>query len=260
MAPLSPAGIWRLLQRLHLTWQRARSSVHSPDPAYDAKLAAIAAVLETVAASAGQLVVLYQDEVTLERQPTLASAYGWAGHEQPRARRSHHSNTLTRITATLDPQDGRVCFQRAHHLGVAELVSSYQALVTAYPQAQRIYLIQDNWPVHFHPDLLVALEPQATPFAWSRPGNWPTDPHPAAVARWGQLQLPIQLLPLPTYASWCNPIEKLWRKLRQDLTHLHRLADDLPALRAAADDFLTQFAQGSAALLRYVGLASALPD
>ena len=66
--------------------------------------------------------------------------------------------------------------------------------------------------------------------------------------------MPIQLVPLPTYASWCNPIEKVWRKLRQELTHLHLWAADLPRLRAEIDYFLDQFAAGSSALLEYVGL------
>jgi len=79
-----------------------------------------------------------------------------------------------------------------------------------------------------------------------------------AIRRWGELKLPIQIVPLPTYASWCNPIEKLWRKLRQDVTHLHRWADDLEVLRIEIDRFLDQFAQGSLELLRYVGLA--VPD
>ncbi len=65
-------------------------------------------------------------------------------------------------------------------------------------------------------------------------------------------------MPLPTYASWANPIEKLWRWLRQDLLHLHRLAGDLAGLRAAVERFLERFAHGSLALLRYVGLP--LPD
>ncbi len=56
----------------------------------------------------------------------------------------------------------------------------------------------------------------------------------------------------------CNPIEKLWRKLRQEVTHLHRCADDLTALRKHVDQFLEQFAQGSPELLRYVGLK--VPD
>lgn len=182
-----------------------------------------------LARAAGTVVTLYQDEVTIERQPTLAAAYALAGPEQPLARRSH------RVT-------------------VAELVAFYQQLVAAYPQAERIYLIQDNWPVHRHPDLLVALERQETPFLAYLFANWPTAPHARAIERWGQLQLPIQLVPLPTSASWTNPIEKLWRKLKQDLLHLHRLADDLSGLRAAVDAFLAPFAAGSPDLLRYVGL------
>ena len=55
-----------------------------------------------------------------------------------------------------------------------------------------------------------------------------------------------------------NPIEKLWRKLRQEVTLLHRWADDLTALRTQVDHFLEQFAHGSVALLRYVGLK--IPD
>ena len=80
----------------------------------------------------------------------------------------------------------------------------------------------------------------------------------AAIRRWGALKLPIQIVPLPTYASWCNPIEKLWRKLRQDVTHLHRWADDLETFRTEIDRFLDQFARGSLELLRYVGLE--IPD
>ena len=114
--------------------------------------------------------------------------------------------------------------------------------------------MQDNWPIHFHPDVLVALQAQQSPFAFPRPPSWSLAPSPAGVKRWGALQLPIQLVVLPTYASWCNPIEKLWRWPNQDVLHLHRQANDLKALRALVADFLAQFAQGSSALLRYVGL------
>jgi transposase len=59
---------------------------------------------------------------------------------------------------------------------------------------------------------------------------------------------------LPTYASWLNPIEKLWRWLKQDVLHLHRLAHDLMKLRQRVLDFLDQFTSGSQPLLHYVGL------
>lgn len=70
--------------------------------------------------------------------------------------------------------------------------------------------------------------------------------------------MPIQILPLPTSVSGLNPIEKLWRTLRQDLTHRQPWADDLDRLRAELERFLNPFASGSVELLRYVGLR--IPD
>jgi transposase len=72
----------------------------------------------------------------------------------------------------------------------------------------------------------------------------------AALTQWPHLR-PVWL---PTYAPWLNPIEKLWRWLRQDVLKLHRLVSDWPRLRQRVRDFLDQFQHGSEALLRYVGL------
>ncbi len=69
--------------------------------------------------------------------------------------------------------------------------------------------------------------------------------------------LPIKILQLPTYASWANPIEKLWRWVRQTVIHLHRLSDDWSTLKQRIWDFILPFKRGSDELLRYVGL---LPD
>jgi transposase len=60
-------------------------------------------------------------------------------------------------------------------------------------------------------------------------------------------------LPLPTYALWLNPIEKLWRKPKQEVLHLHTLSNDGKALRKS-EVFLDQYRSGSPQLLRYVGL------
>ena len=37
--------------------------------------------------------------------------------------------------------------------------------MAAYPQAERIYAIQDNWSIHKHPDVVAALQqwPQIEP-------------------------------------------------------------------------------------------------
>ena len=243
-----------LLDRLGFSSQRAREPIHSPDPAYLAKLARIAVCVHRGRHAAGRVVTLYLDEFTDYRQPTLAPAWARRGAGQPRAERSQRSDTQTRVLGALNVADGRVHFHQASKLSVPTLVAFYQRLRAAYPAAGRLHVVQDNWPVHFHPDLLVALEPQTGRFAYHRPRNWPTAPSPAALAKWGPLRLPIQLVPLPTYASWANPIETLWRQVRQARLHLHRYADDLETLRRIVAAFLEQFAHGSDALLREVGL------
>ena len=91
---------------------------------------------------------------------------------------------------------------------IAALVGFYQQLRQAYPLAQTIYVVLDNWPVHYHPDVLAALQPQQTPFPLKTPASWS---HVKPKARYKTLNLPIQLIPLPTYASWLNPIEGLWK-------------------------------------------------
>ena len=51
-----------------------------------------------------------------------------------------------------------------------------------------------------------------------------------------------------------EPIEKLWRWLKQDVVKMHRLAEDWQAVRERVRQFLDQFAHGSQRLLEYVGL------
>jgi hypothetical protein len=243
----------RLLARLGISYQRGREYVHSPDPDYAAKVADIAAVLRETRRSGPRGVAVYLDELTYYRHPTTAQAYAPRG-QQPRAERSQHANTSTRVVATLGDLDGKVVRQQGAKVGVRELVRFYRTLRESYPQATRLYVILDNWPIHFHPDVLVALEPQEQRWKPKLSPSWPTEPTAAARRKWGHLQLPLQLLSLPSYASWENPIEKLWRWLKQEVLHLHRQASDLPQLRALVLAFLGQFEHGSQALLRYVGL------
>jgi hypothetical protein len=254
----TPSSLWHLLRRLGIHYKRGRDHLVSPDPNYDAKLVRARTVIQQARTAPGRIVALLEDELTYYRQPTLACAYEARGRAQPRAERSYRSDTPTRVAATLDVSDGRVLFEQRPTIGIPQLVTLYQRVRAAYPAAERIYLIQDNWPIHFHPDLLVALEPQECSWPFYRPANWRSKATPAAQRRWGGLALPIQLVPLPTYASWTNPIEKLWRWGKQEVLHLHRLADHLDELRDQFAHFLKQFAHGSPELLRYVGLS--IPD
>jgi hypothetical protein len=202
------------------------------------------------------LVLVYLDEVSYYRQPSLANAWEEFG-QQPLAQLSYQSNTATRVVATLDLVTGQVVHRQRCQIAIFDLVGFYRDdLRPTYAQAERIYAVQDNWPVHYHPNVLVALEEQEQLPRWPKhlPPSWSEEPSNEAKRKWGNLKLPIQLIRLPTYASWLNPIEKLWRKLKQELLHLHRLADNLTELRDQVKRFLGQFAFGSLDLLRYVGL------
>ena len=95
-----------------------------------------------------------------------------------------------------------------------------------FPKAEVIFVIQDNWHnVHFHPKHIAAAEAAG-----------------------------IQLIRLPVYAPWLNPVEKVGRKMRQEILHMHRQTDDWPHLKARVLKFLDQYMHGSRDLLKYVGL------
>lgn len=246
-------GLSKLLKRLKISYKRARAYIHSPDPDYADKLSLIELARLRAQYAPDRYVFLYLDEFTYYRQPTLAKDYECFGSRQPLARLSYRSNAKFRVVAALNALTGQVSYLQARCISTKLLSEFYAALRTDYPCAEILYVIQDNWPVHFHPDVLARLDTQQWPFPFNRPPNWPSQPSKRAV----QDNLPIQILCLPTYASWCNPAEKLWRWLNQDVLHLHRLCDDWLALRQHVSSFFDQFRLGSNDLLRYVGL---LPD
>lgn len=247
------SGLSQLLTRLGISYKRGRDYVHSPDPNYDAKCRLIADTHQRVLAEPDRYVLLYHDELTYYRQPTLAQGWEVTGRSQPLARRSLQANTHFRTVADLNALTGQVTYRQWSRTSTKRLASFWYDIRAAYPCAEMIYVVMDNWPVHYHPDVLAPLQAQHFPFPRTLPANWPTDP----TGRTPQDNLPIQLLSLPTYASWLNPIEKLWRWLKQQVLHLHRLSDNWPALRQRVDDFLAQFAHGSLPLLKYVGLLPA---
>jgi len=246
----SRSGLCRLLQRLGIGYKRARNYLHSPDRDYAAKVAYVQACWQLAQTEPERYVMLYLDEFAFERQPTLAQAYDERGQNCPLARLSHRSNTQCRGLGALNALTGQVLYIQRTHITTAVLSTFYAQIAAAYPQAETIFVVQDNWPVHVHPDVLVRLQPQHSPFWPHIPDNWPAQARPRAVHD----ALPIQLCFLPTYSPWLNPIEKLWRWLRQQVLHLHRFSDDWERLKRRVLDFIAQFELGSLPLLRYVGL------
>lgn len=221
----SQPGIYKVLKRLGFSRKRAMNFIHSPDLNYHHKWKAILHAFMEAANHPDKVVMVFLDEFSYYRQPTLACAYHVTGHTQPYAFQVARSNTRTRLVAALNALTGKVTYLQRSVIGASALQVFYQQIRATYPQAKKIYIVQDNWPVHKLPEVFQALQEQG-----------------------------LTPLFLPTYASWLNPIEKLWRWLKQDILHLHKLPADLETLRSQVREFLDSFTSGSDPLLHYVGL------
>ena len=223
----SDASIYKVLKRLGFSRKQALYFVHSPDVDFRSKWQAVLRAFADAVNHPTEAVLLFLDELTYYRRPGKAPAYHTRGKTQPLALEAACYNTQTRLVATLNGLTGQVLYLQRRMIGKEALAAFYAQVRTAYPTAQRIYIVQDNWPTHKSAEVLRALQcHRLTP------------------------------LFMPVYASWLNPIEKLWRWLKQDILHLHRLASDLDQLRQQVMAFLDGFQHGSEKLLRYVGLLS----
>lgn len=223
----SDAGIYKVLKRLGFSRKKALEFIRSPDSDYRYKWQRILAAYQEAVTHPEQVILLFQDELTYYRRAKIHKTLQLLGRKQRRHRRTAGANTKARITAVLNALTGQVIYRQRSKVGVKVLIDFYAQIREVYPEAQQIYLVQDNWPVHTHPAVIEAAE-----------------------------QNRLTLLFLPTYASWLNPIEKLWRWLRQDVLHNHPHSATFKLLRREVVEFLDQFAQGSLNLLNYVGILS----
>lgn len=285
-APETDPGLSRMLDRLGITYTRAQGYTLSPDEQFEEKRDFIDGIRTRVEAggpignhSESRLEksrlengfgspqkrqrdrLFYLDESSYSLHPTNADSWSPAG-KQPTARRGACDRERGRLLAAMDAETGRLFYRQQESFDREDLQDLYREMVEANDEEclaeERLWVVQDNAPFHFHPDVFSLLEPQVWPrahpnFEYPRPPTWP---NPMEAAR-SSGELSVQLVPLPTYASWLNPIERLWRWLKQEVLHLHPHVGNWSRLKQGVRDFLDRFTDGSPALLQYTGLSSA---
>jgi transposase len=223
LADYSTSGVWRWLRRHGFAMRSAVVQQFSPDPEYAAKVVELELCLWEARRYPQSVVAVFLDEMGYARWPE--PGLDW-GPEAAVADRQGVNAGHWRLIGALNPFTGQVNFLDGYIVGRAKVIDFYGQLVEAYPKAERLYVIQDNWSIHKHPEVLGALQ------------AWPQ----------------VEPVWLPTYAPWLNPIEKVWRWLRQEVLTLHREAEDWVKLRQRVRTCLGQFAGGCQWLLEYVGL------
>jgi len=216
------SGVWRVLHACGLGLHASCARLFSPDPAYRPKVRRLHRCLRDAARHPDTVGALFLDEFSYHRWPEVAPTWGVETAVAQRA----GNNQQWRTIGALNALTGQVHYLDGYIVGREQVSAFYAQLDRAYPAEDLIYVIQDNWNIHTHPDVMTALEG-----------------YPRIKPVW-----------VPTYAPWLNPIEKLWRWVRQDILKLHRWVEDWPLVKQRVRHFLDQFAHGSQDLLRYVGL------
>jgi hypothetical protein len=226
---ISLPGLSKLLKRLGVSYKRGRAYVHSPDLEYNKKVAYIESLKKRNASDPHRFPLLYEDEFTFYRRPTIGKAYAARRSVDggARAKQGTRYNLISRIAGCLDVNTGQVIARQRNRYVVKEMYRFFFFVNKHYPDAERIYIVLDNWDVHFHPYVLEHL-------AKSCPR--------------------IELVRLPTYAPWLNPIEKLWLRLYQKVLDQHSFQNNWEGLKEAVKQWLAQYEHGSQELLQMVGL------
>jgi len=150
------------------------------------------------------------------------------GRKQPKMSYASRNNTRMRVVGYLNATSGDLHTAEMQSVTAKCLASNVEQISSWYPDAEKIYVAWDNWPNHYSKPVRNAIEEQER----------------------------VEVLPLPTYSPWLNPIEKVWRRTRQRVTHAHPWCDDFRLFRKHVRAELDSLAAGTREILRYVGLSN----
>jgi DDE superfamily endonuclease len=221
-------GVSKILKRLNVCYKRGKASVHSPDLHYNRKMAKIQHAHLLNLLDPERFPLLYEDELTYYRRPVVGKVYGSEGKRgAKKAKQEEGYDSAGRLAACIDVQTGAIIFRQRATYPVKEMYRFFYYVEQHYPRAERVFIVLDNWPNHFHDFVKENLARGAKK---------------------------ITLLSLPTYAPWENPVEKLWLKLKKENLVHHPFGGKWEELKQIITEWMEQYRGGSRDLLHFVGL------
>lgn len=204
------------LHRLGFRWRRPRWAIQRQDPQGAQRMQAIT---QAVFRASAETVILLEDETILKTLPPLRQMWMRRG-QQLRIPTPVQNDDLC-LYGVLELHSGH-CFHAAYDKGNSEATLAYlEQLLEHYPE-QPIVLIWDQARYHTS----------------------------QKVEAWLATQPRLTTLLLPKYAAELNPIEALWRQLKNQVAA--NLTRSLEAIQEACDWFFEQHSPRD--LLRMAGL------
>ena len=213
--------VWRHLRRLRWRWHRPVPRVASPDRRYRAK----ARYLRWLRAQArrGAIHLYYADEMDVALLPTISGR--WMRQGQQTQVNTPGQNAKQYVFGAVNYVTGALVWlpwPNKNNVGFRQLLQ--QVVAQHQPTPVKIVIVVDNFRIH------KAMAVQA----WLRTHR-------------AQLRLYF----LPTYSPRLNPIERVWRHFRRNVTDNFYFGT-LTRLMAAVKAFLTELARSSSVILSII--------
>lgn len=209
-----------LLRRHGLSWKKCRKVLRKADPAKrQAFIAQHQAIFTEVCEQ--ETIVLYIDEVHLHRDLDLG--YTWASKGEPAYRQSECA-----------PLSDRINWSGAYNFTEGECFIWQQGACNKENTALFLERIAEWLGETDRPVVII----------------WDGAPwHRATIAQQTARALGFRLLPLPGYSPDLNPIEGLWKWLREEVTQNHSY-HSVQALFAACQHFIDRINSDPEALIQ----------
>jgi len=209
-----PDTVRRALQRLQFSWKRPRRSLPE-DPEY---LPRLQAVVEAIATAGPRTTVLFEDETELRRFPPLRKAWQPVGEQW---------------SVEVPEQNGKFCLYGALDIDTGK------TLVESYPKGK------SSCTKAFVREVLAAVDGRVL-LVWDH-ASWHVS---KAVRKLIDATDRLDVVLLPKRAPEANPMEDLWRELKNKVAvNLNR---GLDALKQACHQFFGQLS--SEEVLKTAGL------
>lgn len=206
----------QLLASLHLSCKRVEAFSFREDPEAqrlwkEERFPALVRQAQREAAA-----ILFEDESTFRMWSR--TSYSWGETGKPLRCPVYMSSVYQKVFGAIDLATGRFLYRRGSSLKGEQFVAFLKHLLTRY--RCKVYLVVDNGSSHKGPAVKAFLTQNAHR---------------------------IELVRLPTYSPGLNPIEKVWKQIKQDKLH-NRFFESRHHFQAALSNALSHFQRATEAV------------